>query len=199
MLQYIIFALKTEAEPLINYYKLEQDLSYDYPVYKGDDKRIICTGVGRKNIRKVLINYYSDISKQPNYQFINIGIAGANKGACKIGQCFIIDSVSDDKSDSIYQLNNVFETQILTQNITTVSKPVFNGGNKYRTLVDMEAHEICAVVDNYDDLENLFIIKIISDFMDVSRNYFSFDTVYDLVYNNLSNIDKLLMNLRNKQ
>ena len=199
MLQCIISALRAEAEPLVNFYKLEQDLSYDYPVYKGEHIRIICTGVGRKNIRRVLINFYSKLSKEPNYQFINIGIAGAKKGVCKIGQCFIIDSISDDKSDSIYQLNNVFESQILTQNITTVSEPVSNGGNKYRSLVDMEAHEICTVVDSYDDLENLFIIKIISDFMDVSRKCFSFDTVYDLVDNNISNIDNLLMDLRNKQ
>ena len=199
MLQCIISALRAEAEPLVNFYKLEQDLSYDYPLYKGEDIRIICTGVGRKNIRRVLINFYSKLSKKPNYQFINIGIAGAKKGVCKIGQCFIIDSISDDKSDSIYQLNNVFESQILTQNITTVSEPISNGGNKYGSLVDMEAHEICTVVDSYDDLENLFIIKIISDFMDVSRKCFSFDTVYDLVDNNISNIDKLLMDLRNKQ
>ena len=199
MIQCIISALRAEAEPLVDYYKLEQDLSYDYPVYKGDDIRIICTGVGRKNIRRVLINFYSKLSKNPNYQFINIGIAGAKKGVFKVGQALIIDSVSDDKSDSIYQLNNVFESQILTQNITTVSEPVTNGGNKYCTLVDMEAHEICTVVDSYDDLENLFIIKIISDFMDVSRDYFSFDTVYDLVDNNISNIDKLLVDLRNKQ
>ena len=199
MLQCIISALRAEAEPLVDYYKLEQDLSYDYPVYKGEDIRIICTGVGRKNIRRVLINFYSKLSKEPNYQIINIGIAGAIKGVCKVGQCFIIDSISDDKSDSIYQLNNVFESQILTQNITTVSEPVSNGGNKYRSLVDMEAHEICTVVGSYDDLKNLFIIKIISDFMDVSRKYFSFDTIYDLVDNNISNIDKLLMDLRNKQ
>ena len=199
MLQCIISALRAEAEPLVDYYKLEQDLSYDYPLYKGEDIRIICTGVGRKNIRRVLINFYSKLSNEPNYQFINIGIAGAKKGVCKIGQCFIIDSISDDKSDSIYQLNNVFETQILTQNITTVSEPISNSGNKYRSLVDMEAHEICTVVDSYDDLENLFIIKIISDFMDVSRKYFRFDTIYDLVDNNISNIDKLLTDLRNKQ
>jgi len=63
MIQCIISALRAEAEPLVDYYKLEQDLSYDYPVYKGDDIRIICTGVGRKNIRRVLINFYSKYIK----------------------------------------------------------------------------------------------------------------------------------------
>ena len=63
----------------------------------------------------------------------------------------------------------------------------------------MEAHEICTIVASHDDLENLFIIKIISDFMDVSRKYFSYETVYNLVDNNISNIDKLLMDIRNKK
>ena len=70
MLQCIISALRAEAEPLVDYYKLEQDLSYDYPVYKGDDIRIICTGVGRNNIRRVFINFYSKLSKEPNVSLI---------------------------------------------------------------------------------------------------------------------------------
>ena len=66
MLQCIISALRAEAEPLVDYYNLEQDLSYDYPVYKGENIRIICTGVGRKNVRRCLINLYSKLSNEPN-------------------------------------------------------------------------------------------------------------------------------------
>ena len=33
-------------------------------------------------------------------------------------------------------------------------------------------------------MKNVLIIKIISDFMDVERDYFSFETVYDLIKNN---------------
>ena len=66
MLQCIISALRAEAEPLVDYYKLEQDLSYDYPVYKGESIRIICTGVGRKNVRRVLINFYKTLLPIPD-------------------------------------------------------------------------------------------------------------------------------------
>ena len=54
MLQCIISALKAEAEPLADYYGLKQDHSYDYPFYGTDEMKIICTGVGRKNINDVI-------------------------------------------------------------------------------------------------------------------------------------------------
>jgi nucleoside phosphorylase len=76
---------------------------------------------------------------------------------------------------------------------------VVNGGNKYSSLVDMEAHAICSIIDNFNGMKNLLIIKIISDFMDVERDHFSFETVYNLIKNNLSNIDRLLMDFRKYQ
>ena len=79
MLQCIISALKAEAEPLANYYGLKQNLSYDYPFYGTDEMKIICTGVGRKNINDVLINFSQRIPKNTQTQFINVGIAGGKK------------------------------------------------------------------------------------------------------------------------
>ncbi|SVC59031.1 uncharacterized protein METZ01_LOCUS311885, partial [marine metagenome] len=82
MFQCIIAALKAEAQPLINYYKLDQDCSYDYPVYKGEGLAIVCTGVGRENIRKVLLHFCSSVTLPQNSQIINIGIAGGKKDDC---------------------------------------------------------------------------------------------------------------------
>ena len=48
---------------------------------------------------------------------------------------------------------------------------------------------------HYED--NLLIIKIISDFMDISNKDLSFKKVYDLVDNNLNNINRLLTAFRN--
>ena len=106
MLQCIISALKAEAEPLADYYGLKQDHSYDYPFYGTDEMKIICTGVGRKNINDVLINFYEQIPKNTQAQFVNIGIAGGKKNECKIGDCFIIDYVYDDKSEKVFNLSN---------------------------------------------------------------------------------------------
>jgi len=199
MSQCIISALKAEAEPIINYYKLEQNCDYDYPVYNRGDLTIICTGIGRENVRKVLSDYYSKMLETKHSQFINIGIAGGNKEECKIGQCFVIEKVFDDKSDIIYSLNNVFESQNSPSHITTVSEPILDGGDKYHWLVDMEAHEICSVVSGLDHLNNLAIIKIISDYMDVSKTYFNSKKVKNLVEINLLQIDTMLNELRKHQ
>ena len=199
MSQCIICALKAEAEPIINYYKLEQICDYDYPVYNRGDLTIICTGIGRENVRKVLSDYYSKMLETKNSQFINIGIAGGRKEECKIGQCFVIEKVFDDKSEIIYSLNNFFESQNSSSHITTVSEPILDGGDKYHWLVDMEAHEICSVISGLDHLNNLFIIKIISDYMDVSKKYFNSKKVKDLVENNLLQIDTMLNELRKHQ
>ena len=61
----------------------------------------------------------------------------------------------------------------------------------------MEAHEICRAVYKLGLNDNLLIIKIISDFMDISNKDLSFKKVYDLVDNNLNNINKLLTAFRN--
>ena len=95
MLQCIISALKAEAEPLANFFGLKQNSTYDYPLYDGGEIKILCTGVGRKNISNILINFYDRIPKNTQTQFVNLGIAGGKKNECKIGECFIIDDVYD--------------------------------------------------------------------------------------------------------
>ena len=197
MLQCIISALKAEAEPLAKFFGLKQDTSYHYPFYDGDDIKIICTGVGRENIKNILINFYERIPNNIQAQFVNIGIAGGKKKDCKIGECFLINNVYDDKSKKVFNLNNNLESNCSTQNITTVSNPISDGGSSYNTLVDMEAHEICSTISKLGLEDNLMIIKIVSDFMDISKKDFSYDKVYDLVENNLNNINRLLNAFRN--
>ena len=197
MLQCIISALKAEAEPLANFFGLKQNSTYDYPLYDGGEIKILCTGVGRKNISNILIDFYDRIPKNTQTQFVNIGIAGGKKNECKIGDCFIIDNVYDDRSEKVFNLNNKLKSHCSTQNITTVSNPISDGGLPYSTLVDMEAHEICRTVYKLGLKDNLLIIKIISDFMDVSNNNLSFKEVYDLVDKNLNNINRLLTAFRN--
>ncbi len=79
MRQFIISALHAEAEPIINHYNLERDPNYNYPVFNKDSLTMICTGVGRENVRRVIGDYFSKILEWRNFQFINVGIAGGKK------------------------------------------------------------------------------------------------------------------------
>mgnify|MGYP001164205331 FL=1 len=196
MRQFIISALYAEAEPIINHYNLDRDPNYNYPVFNRDSLTMICTGVGRENVRRVMFDYYSKILEWRNFQFINVGIAGGKIGKCKIGQCFVVDQVFDDRLDKVYKLNNVFDSQISSNHITTVTNPVIDGGDNHNWLVDMEAHEICSVTDDFYYLKNLFIIKIVSDYMDIGEKKYNYNRVKDLVEDNLLQIDKLLNEIR---
>ena len=196
MRQFIISALHAEAEPIINHYNLERDPNYNYPVFNKDSLTMICTGVGRENVRRVMFDYYSKILEWRNFQFINVGIAGGKIGKCKIGQCFVVDQVFDDRLDKVYKLNNVFDSQISSNHITTVTNPVIDGGDNHNWLVDMEAHEICSVTDDFYYLKNLFIIKIVSDYMDIGEKKYNYNCVKDLVEDNLLQIDKFLNGLQ---
>ena len=60
----------------------------------------------------------------------------------------------------------------------------------------MEAHEICSVTDDFDYLKNLFIIKIVSDYMDIGEKKYNYNRVKDLVEDNLLQIDKFLNDLQ---
>ena len=56
-MQIILSALKAEAMPLINYYKLVPNNSIGLQMYNNDSFTILITGVGKKNVNKTLKAY----------------------------------------------------------------------------------------------------------------------------------------------
>ena len=63
----------------------------------------------------------------------------------------------------------------------------------------MEAYEICELIKKIDDIDNLFILKIISDFMDLNDGFLSSKQVYNLIEQNLVVIDSFLNAIRKLQ
>ena len=72
-MQYIITALKSEATPIIDYYGLKFSGLRYFPLYKNDNFTLLITGVGRKNVSKVLNLFFQKNKVTKNY-IINIGI-----------------------------------------------------------------------------------------------------------------------------
>mgnify|MGYP001260226256 CR=1 FL=1 len=90
MMQLIITALKAEAMPIIDYYKLEKEMSKFYPYYRGEDLEIICCGVGGGNLKKIIADYFKN-GKKEVCQIINIGIAGSSIKSHNIGESFLVN------------------------------------------------------------------------------------------------------------
>ena len=197
-MHYILTALKSEAKPIIDYYDLVYDNSHPIPIYKNDIYTLLITGVGKFNIYKVLTTYFKN-NELGKSQYINIGIAGGHKNDCDLGQLFLINKVFDDFSKIPINLQYENYFGLLKNKVNTVSKPITNGDFKRKGLVDMEAYEICEVIKKVDDIDNLFILKIVSDFMDLNDGFLSSKQVYNLIEQNLVVIDSFLNAIRKLQ
>lgn len=197
-MHYILTALKSEAKPIIDYYDLVFDNSHPIPIYKNDIYTLLITGVGKVNVYNALTTYYKNKDMRKS-QFINIGIAGGHKNDCDLGQLFLINKVFDDFSKISINLQYENYFGLLKNKVNTVSKPITNGEFKRKGLVDMEAYKICEVIKKVDDIDNLFILKIVSDFMDLNDGLLSSKQVYNLIEQNLVVIDSFLNAIRKLQ
>ena len=191
-MQIILSALKAEAIPLINYYKLSPNNSIGLQMYKSDLLTILITGVGKKNVNKALKEYLKKSKNIDEAKFINIGIAGGVKGNCKIGEMFFINKVFDDYIEVNYNIKTGNRPNILENRVTTVFEPILNNGQEREGLVDMEAYEICSVLSDLNQLNKVTIIKIVSDFMDSDTKYLSSKQIQKLIEKNLFDIDIFL-------
>tara|TARA_B100001109_G_C18821507_1_gene454760 strand:+ start:758 stop:1348 length:591 start_codon:yes stop_codon:yes gene_type:complete len=196
MMQLIITALKAEAMPIIDYYKLEKGMTKFYPYFRGEDLEVICCGVGGKNLKKIIADYFKNGNNNVN-QIINIGIAGCSIKSHNVGESFLVNKVFDETSNYIYDINPPSDLLIPLQQITTVRKVKDDGGIVIKGLVDMEAHLICSVFEQFILSNRLFIYKIISDHMDLKVNKLSFRNVYDLINLNILKIDRMLDLIKN--
>ena len=196
-MQYIITALKSEAKPIIDFYGLEFSGLSNFQLYKNDKLTLLITGVGRKNVSNALSLFFKK-NKVIKNQIINIGISGGRKDNCSIGQLFLINKVSDEKSNLSFNLGSQQSFSLQNNEITTVSKPVLDNNFKGEGLVDMEAYEICKTVNNLDCLDRLFILKIVSDYMDMKHSI-SANQVQYLIKQKFAVIDKFLKDLRKLQ
>jgi len=114
------------------------------------------------------------------------------KGNCKIGELFLIDKVFDENLKIDYDIKIESGTNLLKNHVTTVFEPIVNSEQERRGLVDMEAHGICTVLSNFNYLNKLTIIKIVSDFMDLDAKYLSSKHIQKLIKINLLDIDNFL-------
>ena len=166
-LQCLITALKAESDPFIQHLSLKKDSALDFPYFVNRKLNVglIGVGVGKKNI-KSRINDFFKLINHKEVQFINVGIAGGKKSRTNIGDLFIINKILDDNSDKKYYPEIIIDHGLNESSITTVGAPIHDGGKKYDTLVDMEAHEIFSTCSRLVPVHNISIIKLVSDHMD---------------------------------
>ena len=171
-LQCLITALKAESEPFINHFKLEKDSAFDFPFFINQrlNVALIGVGVGKKKIESRIYDFLK-FNNHEIVQFINIGIAGGKKNRTNIGELFLINEIHDDNSTHKYYPDILIDHGMTESSITTVENPIYDGGEKYDTLVDMEAHEIFSICSKFVPIHDIAIIKLVSDHMYDSQSF----------------------------
>lgn len=160
-------ALKQEAKPIIEQFKLQCIQTKPYKIYLKSDIVLVISGMGKKNTQ-----YIESIFEQYSIKkAINIGIVGCKDRKIKIG--------------SIFCANKELGF-IKYASLTTVDKALNSDRDLKTTLVDMEAEAFLHLSQKYLHVKNIYVLKIVSDYLDTTIPKKEF--VWKIIKKNLESI-----------
>jgi purine-nucleoside phosphorylase len=168
-MRFYSIALLSEAKPIIEKFSLVKNGDF----FENDEVKLIVSGMGVVNSAIATTYLLTKFDAKKDDMIFNIGIAGANF-KCDIGDSFLVSKVIDFHSRSILTLPHQ------GKKLTTVSTPATKIDIK-NTLVDMESYGFLKASKKFIKDENIFIQKVVSDFLDDSVP--SKEKVYNLIKN----------------
>jgi len=197
-MQCILSALKAESDPLVKYFQLKRNSSFQFPVFVNNDLCLIGIGIGKAKVQERIYSFLETASGD-FIQFINIGIAGGKNENSELGQIYLINKIVDDNTDLSYYPDILIKHSLAERSVTTVNKGITDGGTSYKTLVDMEASEIFKICSKKIPVHHIAFLKIISDYMDLDAMSFNPKSISSFITSNLGLIDSFLNQFKKLQ
>jgi purine-nucleoside phosphorylase len=164
-------ALKHEAKPIIEYFKLQCIQTKPFKIYEKDNIVLAVCGMGRENtlhVKEVFKKY--EIKKA-----INVGISGCKDKTVKIGSIFC----TTHKKENIEY-----------STLSTVDEPLDNPEDLKTTLVDMESEHFISTCKEFLDINDIYILKVVSDHLNTSIPKKEF--VWKIIKQNLKSISQVV-------
>ena len=154
---YITCALSAEARLFLDYYKLKQYTSLPFKVYESESVKLIITGIGYTNALLATTALLAHFTPSKNDIFLNIGIAAAPT------QYPLNSLVVAHKL--LYNENTFYPDVLFSHNHEEADLRSVDLAQSYTsdTLVDMEAYGVFQAASRFLHLQQISIIKIISD------------------------------------
>lgn len=149
---YIVTALKSEAQAIVEKYKLQKTKLRDFTLFTNKNIHLIISGVGVENAMRAtqtLIDFY-DISDADRY--INIGICAAPSDY-KIGTLLEIGTL-------LYKEDEFIVHPYLETTLHCVDE---EQDEAFCTLVDMESFGFYDAIRHSSAIKNFHIYKVVSD------------------------------------
>ena len=155
-------ALKEEAQIILDHFKLKAvNEKTIYPIYKNEEEThwLIISGIGRSNAAASTAYLYS-YSKASKYtSWINIGIAGSDKG--NYGDLYLVDKISTYQRKKSTYPSTMPKTTLPKMHLFTSDIPI----SDYSTyeLIDMEGSAFFDIASKLTSKEFICLMKVISD------------------------------------
>ena len=187
----VAVALDCEARPLIDYYKLKRD--HDVTAFKiysccNSEIILVVTGVGKVNSAAAMGFIFHYAGAGSHFTFINVGIAGGDRA---MGDCYLIDKISDHATGNCFFLHMVSDLACLpTINLISYDQPQQLYSDQY--LMDMEASGWVQTLLHMVNIEQIQLIKIVSDNGSQSIARINASHVVRLISEQLTAIDQVV-------
>ena len=157
-----VVALKEEAEIILDYFKLKAiNEKTIYPIYKNVEEThwLILSGIGRSNAAASTAYLYSYSQASSYTSWINIGIAGSDKG--NFGDLYLVDKISTYQGNKSTYPSTMPKTSLPKMHLFTSDVAI----SDYSTheLIDMEGSAFFDIASKLTSNEFICLMKIISD------------------------------------
>jgi nucleoside phosphorylase len=185
----LLVALKAEAQPLIDYYKLKSIQQRPFPIFSNGQLKVIVTGVGAYRSATAL-GYANASSAAPtSHIWINFGIAGHRNHP--VGTAVSVSKVINNNNQSSWYPNLIKLPNTLIEPLTTHDQIIKDYTND--TLCDMEgAGFMSAASSLHIKSECLFVFKIISDNQHSKVERITKNLVTKLINTHISTLETLI-------
>lgn len=190
---YLLVALPAEAKPLIRAFGLKR-LQPDgaFPRYGRGRITLVLSGPGR-DAAGAAAAYTRGLRAESNTHWINLGIAGHAR--LRPGDCLLADSVRDATTGQHWMLSptaGLPSTEIGPLHCVPQAETRFAQTAAY----DMESAAIAQVLDEFNALSRLQVLKVVSDNPSNPSRRISAKMVGELIEECLPTLDALMRRLQ---
>ena len=157
-----VVALKEEAQIILAHFKLKAvNEKTIYPIYKNEEEThwLIISGIGRSNAAASTAYLYL-YSKASTYtSWINLGIAGSDKG--NYGDLYLVDKISTYQGKKSTYPSVMPKITLPKMHLFTSDTPTLDYSN--HELIDMEGSAFFDIASKFTSKEFICLMKVISD------------------------------------
>lgn len=192
---HFVCALKCEAAPIIEYYKLSRMQKagvFSIYVNSGHDISLTITGIGKLAAAAATTYSYTMMQCLPGDVWINLGMAGHRTHA--IGDIYLADRIEDAASAQAWYPRLAIETDIPRAGLLSLDQPSKDYAD---VMFDMEAAGFIASASRFTNAELTHSIKIISDNEETPAGKISARKATELVAAKKEQIVTLVSQLKN--